>query len=180
MLFSPPQLEEGEAGYIASLAADPAASLLSANLLHYSWVALALGVMGVVALTGARGRGWVSVNAVLVALGAVQMSGLLLSDWFLIAAGNVLTPEQALTLDAAAKEGSVLVWLVSAQLFTMLGLPALTMGLARAKVVSWWIAPLPLLAFVVPMFNLGPIAAIAFVPLMAPVLVAGTKLVRLR
>lgn len=180
MLFSPPQPEEGEAGYIASLAADPAASLLSANLLHYSWVALALGVMGVVALTGARGRGWVSVNAVLVALGAVQMSGLLLSDWFLIAAGNVLTPEQALTLDAAAKEGSVLVWLVSAQLFTLLGLPALTMGLARAKVVSWWIAPLPLLAFVVPMFNLGPIAVIAFVPLMAPVLVAGTKLVRLR
>ncbi|MFV0432610.1 MAG: hypothetical protein ACK5LO_01305 [Leucobacter sp.] len=180
MLFSPQQTEEGEAGYIASLAADPAVSLLSANLLHYSWVALALGVVGLIALVGRRGRAWVAVTSVLVAFGAVQMSGLLLSDWFLAAAGNVLSPEQALTLDAAAKEGSVVVWLITAQLFTLVGIPVLTLGLARARVVSWWIAPLPFLAFVVPMFNLGPIAAIAFVPLMAPVIVAGAKLMRQR
>jgi hypothetical protein len=178
MLFSPAQTEPGEAGYIASLAADPAASLLSANLLHYAWVALALGVMGVIGLVGRRGRAWVSIAAVVVALGAVQMSGLLLSDWFLIAAGNTLPMEQALALDGAAKELSVVVWLMSAQVATMLGIPALTLGLARARVVSWWIAPLPLLAFIVPMFNLGPIAAIAFVPLMAPVIVAGVKLIR--
>ena len=114
----------------------------------------------------------------LVAFGAVQMSGLLLSDWFLIAAGTTLPLEQALAMDAAAKELSAVAWLLSAQLATMLGIPALTLGLARARVVSWWIAPLPLLAFLVPMFNLGPIAAIAFVPLMAPIIVAGVKLVR--
>ncbi|GAA2229202.1 hypothetical protein N1031_06175 [Herbiconiux moechotypicola] len=180
MLFSPPQTAEGDAGYIASLAADPATSILSANLLHYSWVALALGVMGLITLVGRRGRVWVSLLATIVGFGAVQMSGLLLSDWFLVAAGNVLTPEQALALDGAAKEGSVAVWLITAQLFTLVGIPLLTLGLARARVVSWWIAPLPFLAFVVPMFNLGPIAAIAFVPLMAPVIVAGLKLVRAR
>lgn len=180
MLFSPPQTEEGEAGYIASLAADPVTSILSANLLHYSWIALALGVMGVITLVGRRGRVWVSIAAVVLAFGAVQMSGLLLSDWFLIAAGNVLSPEQAVLLDATAKEGSITVWLMSAQLFSLLGLPALTLGLARARVVSWWIAPLPLLAFIVPMFNLGVIAAIAFVPLMAPVFVAAVKLLRAR
>ncbi len=180
MLFSPPQVEEGEAGYIASLAADPFTSIVSANLLHYSWVALALGVMGLVTLVGRRGRAWVSIAAVLVAFGSVQMSGLLLSDWFLIAAGNVLSPEQAFTLNEVAKDASVAVWAIGAQVFTLLGIPALTMGLARARVASWWIAPLPLLAFVVPMFNLGPVAAVAFVPLMAPVIVAGVKLIRQR
>ncbi|MCW4384536.1 hypothetical protein OH146_01970 [Salinibacterium sp. SYSU T00001] len=178
MVFSPPQTEEGGAGYIASLAADPAASILSANLLHYSWVALALGVMGLIGLVGRRGRIWVSLAAVLVAFGSVQMSGLLLSDWFLIAAGNTLEMEQALALDGAAKELSVVGWLISAQVFTILGIPALTLGLARARVVSWWIAPLPLLAFIVPMFNLGALAALAFVPLMAPVVLAGLKLLR--
>lgn len=180
MIFSPPQSEPGEAGYIASLAADPGLSALSANLLHHAWVALALGVMGVILLVGRRGRVWVSLAAVLVALGAIQMSGLLLSDWFLSAAGNVLTMDQALLLDATAKDASIMPWFLSAQIGTMLGLPLLAFGLARAKVVSWWIAPLPVLAFVVPMFNLGPIAALAFVPLMAPIIVAGVKLIRLK
>lgn len=72
----------------------------------------------------------------------------------------------------------MLPWMLTAQVFAMLGLPALSFGLARARVVSWWIAPLPVLALAVPMLNLGPIVALAFVPLMAPVLVAGVKLMR--
>ncbi|MDH6181931.1 hypothetical protein M2152_002113 [Microbacteriaceae bacterium SG_E_30_P1] len=180
MVFSPPQTLPGEAGYIASLAADPTVSLISANLLHYAWVALALGVMGVIGLVAARrGRAWVAITAVIVAFGAVQLSGLLLSDWFLISAGNNLSIEQALAMDAGAKEASAGVWLITAQVFSMLGVPALSFGLARARVVSWWIAPLPLLAFIVPMFNLGVIAALAVAPLMAPIFVAAYKLIRL-
>jgi hypothetical protein len=180
MIFSPAQTEPGDAGYIQSLAADPGTSILSAAFLHYAWVALALGVMGVIALVpGRRGRGWVAVAAVVVAFGAVQMSGLLLSDWFLIGMGNTLPIEDAVAVNEAAKQGLELTtWLLSAQVFTMLGIPALTLGLARARVVSWWIAPLPVLAFVVPMFNLGLVASIAFLPLMAPVVIAGIKLVR--
>ncbi|MGB4778061.1 hypothetical protein [Microbacterium sp.] len=180
MVFSPPQTEEGDAGYIASLAADPATSLLSANLLHHSWVALALGVMGLILLVGRRGRVWVSLTAVLVAFGAIQMSGLLLSDWFLVAAGNVLTPDQAVLLNATAKDDSMMPWFLTAQLLGLGGLLALSLGLARAKVVSWWIAPLPLFAFLVPVLNIGVFAAIAFIPLMAPIIVAGVKLMRLR
>lgn len=180
MIFSPPQTAPGEAGYIESLAADPGVSILSATFLHYAWVALALGVMGVIGLVASRrGRAWVAIAAVVVAFGAVQMSGLLLSDWFLIGMGTTLPIEQAVEVDAAAKQGvAVLVWLMSAQAAAMLGVPALTLGLARARVISWWIAPLPIAAFVVPMFNLGVVAAIAFLPLMAPVIVAGVKLVR--
>jgi len=179
MLASPPQTEDGEAGYIASLAADPGLSLLSANLLHYSWVALALGVVGLIGLVASRrGRAWVAIASVAVAVGAVQMSGLLLSDWFLVSAGNTLTLDQALAMNANAQETTAMIWGMSAQLLTLVGLPVLTLGLARARVVSWWIAPLPLLAFIVPMFNLGAVAAIAFLPLMAPVFVAALKLIR--
>ncbi len=180
MIFSPQQTEPGEAGYILSLAADPTTSIISAAFLHYAWVALALGVMGVVGLvTGRRGRTWVAIAAVVVAFGAVQMSGLLLSDWFLIGMGDTLPIAEAVAVNEAAKQGIALTtWLLSAQVGAMLGIPALTLGLARARVVSWWIAPLPVLAFIVPMFNLGIIAAIAFLPLMAPVVIAGIKLAR--
>jgi hypothetical protein len=182
MVFSPPQLEEGEAGYIQSLAADPAVSILSATFLHYAWVALALGVVGVVGLVATpRGRTWVAITSVVVAFGAVQMSGLLLSDWFLVGMGTGLPIEDAVAVDALAKDDVfVTIWGITGQVAGLLGILALSLGLARARVVSWWIAPLPLLAFVVPMFNLGPIAAVAFVPLMAPVLVAGVKLLRIR
>lgn len=180
MIFSPQQTAEGDAGYIQSLALDPELSILSAGFLHYAWVALALGVMGVVSLVATRrGRTWVAIAAVVVAFGAVQMSGLLLSDWFLIGMGNTLPIDDAVAVNEAAKQGIVLTtWLISAQAGSILGLVALSLGLARARVVSWWIAPLPLVAFLVPMFNLGIIAAIAFLPLMAPVVIAGVKLVR--
>lgn len=180
MIFSPPQTEPGDAGYILSLTADPAISAISAAFLHYSWVALALGVMGLIGLVATRrGRAWVSIAAVVVAFGAVQMSGLLLSDWFIMGMGSTLPIEQAVEVNEASKQGILLItWLISAQAFTLLGLPALTLGLARARVISWWIAPLPVLAFVVPMFNIGVVGAVAFLPLMAPVILAGIKLVR--
>lgn len=180
MIFSPPQTEPGDAGYMLSLAADPTISAISAALLHYSWVALALGVMGLIGLvTSRRGRAWVPIAAVIVAFGAVQMSGLLLSDWFTIGMGSTLPIEQAVAVNEASKQGVLLItWLISAQAFTLLGIPLMSFGLARARVISWWIAPLPILAFVVPMFNLGVIAALAFLPLMAPVIIAGVKLVR--
>ena len=57
MLTSPEQTGPGTAGYIESLAADPALSLLSANFLHYGWVALAIGAVSALGLLrGSRGR----------------------------------------------------------------------------------------------------------------------------
>ncbi|BDI23416.1 hypothetical protein [Herbiconiux sp. L3-i23] len=177
-LTSPPQTAPGQAGYIESLAADPAVSLLSANLFHYGWVAFALGALATIALvTGRRGRVWVRIAAVVLAFGAIQMSGLLLSDWFLIGAGNALPIDQAVAVDTAAKESSALVWLITAQVGTLLAVPALTLGLARARVLSWWIAPLAALPFVVLALNLGPFGAVLGTLLYAPVFIAGAKLV---
>ena len=181
MLTSPEQTSPGNAGYIESLAADPALSLWSANLLHYGWVALAFGAIASLGLLrGPRGRVWVSIAAVVLAFGSIQMSGLLLSDWFLIGAGNTLPIEDAAAMDAAAKEWTVTIWQFSGMIAGLLGMPALALGLARAKAISWWIAPLAFFPWIVPAFGLGPVGVLVALACYAPFFVAGARLVAAR
>ncbi|GAA3632413.1 hypothetical protein GCM10022200_14150 [Microbacterium awajiense] len=181
MLTSPEQTSPGDAGYIESLAADPALSLVSANLLHYGWVALAFGAIATLGLLrGTRGRVFLPIAAMILAFGAVQMSGLLLSDWFLVSAGNTLTIDQAVAMDAAAKEWSVAIWQYSGMVGGILGIGLVSLALARAKAISWWIAPLGFLPWIVPAFGLGPVGALLGLVCYAPLLVAGVRLVSSR
>src|SRR5689334_10606202 len=54
---SPPQASDASRDYVASLGADPWVTALSAGLLHYAWVAFALGVLATTGLVrGPRGR----------------------------------------------------------------------------------------------------------------------------
>jgi hypothetical protein len=181
MLTSPVQTAPGTAGYIASLAADPALSILSANLLHYGWVAFAIGaVAGRGLLRGPKGRIWLPIAAAMLLFGAIQMSGLLLSDWFLISAGNTLTMEQAVLMDSTAKDWSVGIWQMTGMIGGLGGLLAYSLGLARAGVVSWWIAPLGGLAWFVPWFVTGPFAVVIVFLFFAPFMIAGARLVAAR
>lgn len=181
MLTSPPQTAPGDAGYIASLAADPALSLWSANLLHYGWLALAFGAIASLGLLrGTRGRVSLPLAAIVLAFGAIQMSGLLLSDWFLVSAGNTLPIADAVAMDAAAKEWSVAIWQYSGMVGGILGIGLLSLALARAKAISWWIAPLGFLPWIVPAFGLGPVGIALALACYAPLLIAGTRLVAAR
>ncbi|MGN6272293.1 MAG: hypothetical protein ACTHMQ_04315 [Protaetiibacter sp.] len=182
MATSPTQTEPGEAGYIASLAADPALSILSANLLHYGWIAFAIAaIAGRGLLRGRRGTIWLPVAAVVLLLGAIQMSGLLLSDWFLIGAGTTLPMDQALAMNEAAKaDWTIAVWQLSGMIGGLGGLMAYALGLARAGVVPWWIAPLGGLAWFVPMLVGGPLAPVLIALCFAPFVVAGVRLLTRR
>lgn len=181
MLTSPEQTAPGNEGYIQSLAADPALSIASANFLHYGWVAVAFGAIASLGLLrGPRGRIWVSIAAVVLMLGSIQMSGLLLSDWFLVSAGNQLSIEDAVAMDGAAKEWSVGIWQMSGMIGGILGIAALALGLARAKAVSWWIAPLAFLPWILPAFGLGLVGVFVALACYAPLFVAGVRLVRAR
>ena len=91
MLTSPPQASRATSDYIESLARDPFLTSLSANLFHYGWVAMALGL--VVAMTlvrGRRGRVLTLLGGVLGGFTVVQMSALLYNDWVLSALGRTL------------------------------------------------------------------------------------------
>jgi hypothetical protein len=181
MLTSPQQTAPGNEGYIQSLAADPALSLASANFLHYGWVALAFGAIAALGLVrGRRGRVWVSIASVVLAFGAIQMSGLLLSDWFLVSMGNQLPIDVAAAVDAAAKEGTVAIWQYTGMAAGILGIAALSLGLARAKAVSWWIAPLAFLPWILPAVLGGPLGVVVATLCYAPLFVAGIRLVTKR
>lgn len=182
MATSPAQAEPGEAGYIAALAADPALSIASASFLHYGWVLFAIAaVAGRGLLRGKPGSVWLPIAAVVLLIGAIQMSGLLLSDWFLISAGNVLPIDQALLMDETAKnDAMVAIWQLTGIVGGLGGLMAYSLGLAKARVVPWWIAPFGGLAWFVSVAITGPVAVVLIAVFFAPFYIAGVRLLTKR
>lgn len=164
IVTSPPQATRGQADYITSLARDPFQSALSASLLHYGWVAMALGLVVAMSLVrGRRGRVLTLLGGLAGGFSVVQMSGLLLNDWFLVALGTTLPlPQAVTTADAMMVHGGLAsqVWMQSAQL--AIALPVLLYaGLARAGVISWWLVPLSLFPMVAPYLVMGLVGGAA-------------------
>lgn len=174
---SPPQKSGADADYIASLAADPALTSLSATLFHYGWVLFAFGALAALGLVrGRRGRGLTTVGALLGAFGSIQMSGLLLSDWFLGSLGNTVSMDDAVAVFTGVQDPAFSMWMLSAKVGAVLFLPVAFMGLARAGVLSWWIAPLPLFSMVAFGVVGGPVGIGLAAVLYAPSYVAGARL----
>jgi hypothetical protein len=154
MVTSPPQDGDSEAAYLASLARDWDLSILSANLLRYYWVLLALAVPAVLTLLrGNRGRTLTSIGVVATTLGAIQMSGVLFADWFNAAMPGIIGLDQSVVIfQRVQSDLSMSVWLQSGIVLGVLMPAVLLAGLARNGVEGWWTAPLA----VMPMI-LGPI-----------------------
>lgn len=175
----PPQEATDDASYVASLIVDPALTSLSASLLHYAWVAFALGLLATIALApSGRGRILTAVGAVGATLGAIQMSGLLLSDWFVMSAGQVSGIDEAVAVQAGAMDASVAVWVISARALLTLGIPVLTIGLARAGKLSWWLVPLSILPLTIILFVPGVVGALVSIVGWVPVIAAGVRVIR--
>lgn len=178
-LTSPPQPDESSAGYIASLAADPGISAVSAGLYHYGWITLAFGVLAAIGLVrGPRGRAWTAAAAVIAAFGAMQFSGFLLADHYVAALG-VLPPDVGAGIFDAAN-GSIWTqfWLSSAMVAALLGVPLMLAGLARAGVIGWWAAPVYVAVWVVPAFLPAPWGALVAGLASAPLVVVGLRLIQ--
>jgi hypothetical protein len=183
IVTSPPQASDALSDYIASLARDPMITAVSATAFHYGWVLFGLGVLATIGLVrGRRGRGLTVAGAVLSAFGAVQLSGLLLNDWFYAAIGNQLSPAQALAVAEASRDASTELWLTTAKVGAILAPVLLFAGLARAGVTPWWMAALAALPMVVPPMLGGmlglPTVVVAVLALAcwSPVLLAGWRL----
>lgn len=177
---SPPQ-EDGSAGaYIESLGADPFLTGLSANLFHYSWVLAAFGAIAAIGLVrGRRGRALTVVGGLAAAFGSIQFTGLLYSDWVLPALDHQLSAETAVSVfEQVTGAPSVVLWLLSAKVFGLLGFSLLYAGLARAGVISWWLVPLSLLPMIAFGMIGGPVGIALAVACYAPSYVVGWRLVR--
>lgn len=177
---SPPQDSPAAGDYIASLAADPVLSGISANFFHYSWVLFAFAAIAAVGLVrGRRGRALTTAGGLAAAFGSIQFTGLLYSDWVNVALGTHLSMADAVVVfEDVMAAPSISFWLLSAKVCGLLGFPVLYAGLARAGVISWWLVPLsllPMVAFGV----IGGVAGIALaVVLYAPSYVVGVRLVQ--
>ena len=187
MVTSPPQDDDSLPAYLASLARDWDLSILSASLLHYYWVVLALAVPAAVTLLrGGRGRVLTQVGVAATMLGAIQMSGLLFADWFNAAMPGVVGLDTAVKVTEIVNgDPSMAVWLQTGRVFGLLAPALLMAGLARNGVLGWWTVPVVVLPIVG-----GPIvgsfagAAGAVVGslvgalLCAPFVIAGLRLLR--
>ncbi|GAA1030272.1 hypothetical protein GCM10009557_21660 [Virgisporangium ochraceum] len=180
MLTSPPQNSNSARDYLASLARDWDLSILSANLFHYAWVLLAVAVPAALALLrGARGRTPASVGVVGTAVGAVQMSGLLFSDWTSAAMPTIVSLDEAvLVFDKVNADPSMAAWLLSAKVLAILMPVVLMAGLARNGTVGWWTAPMALTPMIVGPMVGGLAGCVVSLALYAPLFLVGYRLVR--
>lgn len=187
MLTIPPGEDGTTAGYVGSLAATPWLTALSAGLLHYSWVLFALGVLATPALVrGVRGRIVAPVVAVVTSFCSIQLSGLLLGDWYSMAAGRLVGHERGAQIleTATGSDLWATTWLWSGKIVGFVGVAVLVAALAWSRAVSWWLLVLPVAgtaAMMVLPDLLGPAGVgVAMLISFGPLLVIGARLLRRR
>jgi hypothetical protein len=160
---SPPQGGDDKATYLHSLAADPFLTQLSALLLHYGNLFMGAGLLAVPLLVrGRRGGVLTLIGALLGALGLIEMSGSLMSDWFHIELGRNLPAEQAVAISDRVLAHPALTLAFSPGPLVSLALLLTFVGLSRAGVVGWWTVPAVVLGY----------AGLLFLPYDTPILPA--------
>ncbi|MGY1621378.1 hypothetical protein ACI789_04160 [Geodermatophilus sp. SYSU D00965] len=183
MVTSPPQDSMADADYIAALARDEGRTALSAMLLHYGNLVMALAWLAAPALVrGVRGRIATVVGALLSALGLVTVAGLVLSDFWTGGVGRLLDADTALGVFTHVSSSAGMAVVGTVTLFGLLGPLVVYVGLARAGVTGWWLLA-PAVA------SLAASAAVPFSPLAhgafalvgaVPVVVVGLRMIARR
>lgn len=168
MLTSPPQESFSDADYIAALSRDLTMTQVSALFLHYANVLIGLGILAAPSLVrGARGLRLVVLGSLATALGFVNVSGMVLSDWWNSSAGTLLPPEQAEAVFAHVKSAALLPLWDGTEILSTIGTVMVLAGLARAGVLGWWTIALLVIG----------VAALIVLGSTLPVLAAGAVLV---
>ncbi|MGJ6967297.1 hypothetical protein ACSDR0_35805 [Streptosporangium sp. G11] len=148
--------------YIAGIVADPALRQggdtvgvygrypeqvsVSASLLHWSWVLLVPGIIGMVHLIRSRGVVFGHIAGGVALLGVVNFSALMLGDFFYSRLERALPPAQGAMLadEAFADPGATFGFQIPGFL-GLIGLFLLGLALAYARQGPWW-APFAMLA----------------------------------
>ncbi|GAA2870961.1 hypothetical protein GCM10010517_31260 [Streptosporangium fragile] len=132
---------------------------VSASLLHWSWVLMVPGIIGMVHLIRRRGVVLGHVAGGLALLGVVNFSALMLGDFFYSRLESALPPAQGAKLaeEALADPGARFAFQIPGFL-GLLGLFLLGLALAYAGRAPWW-APFAMLAgiFGTPAFPIGTV-----------------------
>ncbi|MFG2039900.1 hypothetical protein [Dactylosporangium sp. NPDC048998] len=176
---SPPQADESKATYLRSLAEDPFTTQLSALLLHYGNLFMGVGLLAVPLLVrGRRGGVLTVIGAMLGALGLIEMSGALLSDWFHMELGRNLPVEQAVAISDKVLAHPAQQLAFSPGPLVSLALLLTFAGLSRAGVVGWWTVPAVVVGYAGLLFmpyDTPILPAVGTLPMLAAMAFAGRR-----
>ncbi|GAA0725258.1 hypothetical protein Drose_22420 [Dactylosporangium roseum] len=178
---SPPAEGDDKAAYLRSLADDPFQTQLSALFLHYGNLLMGAGLLALPLLVRGRKGGVVTiVGALLGALGLLEMSGALLSDWFHMEIGRNLPTDQAVALSDKVLAHTAQQLAFSPGPLVSLALVVTFAGLARAGVLGWWTVPAVVLGYagmlLLP-YDTPILPAVGAIPMLVPMAAAGIRLI---
>ncbi|WP_346105412.1 hypothetical protein [Nonomuraea maheshkhaliensis] len=130
----------GDEREAVSFGANPVLAQIQSVLYHWSWMLMAVAVLGLVHLTRRAATRLGHVAGALTVLGYLQLSGLLLTDpveWWL---GRHHPPEEAQRImdEMLGLPGVMFGFQLPWMFFGFLGLPVLTAAVWRAGFVGWW------------------------------------------
>ncbi|GIH97106.1 hypothetical protein ACFFMN_19855 [Planobispora siamensis] len=124
---------------VLGYARNPAATGISATLLHYAWVLWIPGVIGLVHLVRERGVVLANVAGAATVIGLVNFSSLMIADFFDIVLYQRLPAEQATAiLQDAAQPAMVAAWQIPGMAGSFVGLVLVAVAYARAGHAGWW------------------------------------------
>ncbi|NJP98045.1 hypothetical protein HCN51_52955 [Nonomuraea sp. FMUSA5-5] len=161
---------------------NPALAQTQSALYHWSWMLMAVAVIGLMHLTRRKATRLGHVSGVLAVIGYLQLSGLLLIDpveWYL---GQHNSPEEAQRIldEMLNLPGVIFGFQMPWMFFGFVGLPLLTVAVWRAGFTGWWV-PLVVAAgylggFLVPY---GPLTVPFWVAPVAALGWTGTRILRM-
>ncbi|MFC4060058.1 hypothetical protein ACFOWE_17265 [Planomonospora corallina] len=115
---------------------------LSASLLHWSWVLLVPGIVGMIHLVRRRGAAFAHLAGGLALLGVVNFSALMMGDFFYARLERDLPPAQGARIgDEAFADPGLMYGFQVPGFLGLLGLLLLGLAVAYAGRAPWWAPP---------------------------------------
>ncbi|MEV0973053.1 hypothetical protein [Microtetraspora glauca] len=124
---------------VLAYANNPAATGVSATLLHYAWVLWVPGVIGLVHLVRRKGVVLANLAGAVTVLGLINFSSLMISDFFDITVFQQLPVAQAeKIMQDAAQPAMIVAWQMPGMIGSFLGLVLVAVAYAWSGRVGWW------------------------------------------
>ncbi|WP_164200096.1 hypothetical protein [[Micrococcus luteus] ATCC 49442] len=140
MALTPWEPEDSAASMIQTISANQVQGEVAPLFLHYGMVFLSISVLGLMTMIRHRAVVWGRAAGLLAFVGLVNLSGMLLVDWFAIALGQSGMPiaDAVGILEKSATPLNMAAWQIPGIIGVYAGLPLFLLALWRNGFIPWW------------------------------------------
>ena len=140
MALTPWEPEDTAASMIQTISANQVQGEVAPLFLHYGMVFLAISVLQLLPMVRRRSVFWGRLAGLLAFVGLVNLSGMLLVDWFAIALGQSGLPvaDAVGIMEKSATPINMAAWQIPGLIGVYLGLPLFLLALWRNGFIPWW------------------------------------------